>query len=61
MVEATSMVRGTLGSLLGESAKKWAEQPALTLYSNEPWSWTYAELWSASLRAAGFLRTSGVA
>ena len=61
MAEATSVVRGTLGSLLGESAKMWAEQPALTLYSNEPWSWTYAELWSASLRAAGFLRASGVA
>ncbi|MCH7622307.1 MAG: AMP-binding protein [Chloroflexi bacterium] len=61
MAEATSGVRGTLGSLLAESAKTWAEQPALSLYSNEPWSWTYAELWSASRRAAAFLRASGVA
>ena len=60
MAEATSGVRGTLGSLLAESAKRWAEQSALSLYSNEPWSWTYAELWSASLRVASLLRASGV-
>ncbi len=61
MAGATSSVRGTLGGLLAESAERWAEQPALTLYSNEPWSWTYAELWSASLRVASLLRASDVA
>lgn len=61
MAEAMSGVRVTLGGLLAESAKRWAERPALFLYSNEPWSWTYAELWSASRRVARFLRASGVA
>ena len=61
MAERASGVRGTLGSLLAESAVRWAERPALSLYSNEPWSWTYADLWSASCRVAGLLRASGVA
>ena len=61
MAKATYGVLGTLGGLLAESAERWAELPALFLYSDEPWSWTYAELWSASRRAAGLLQASGVA
>ena len=60
MVEAASTTRGTLVSLLAESADKRAGQPALSFYSSEPWSWTYAELWSHSRRAAGLLRDAGV-
>ena len=56
-----SGVSGTLVSLLAESAERWGERPALSFYSNEPWSWTYAELWAHSQRAAEFLRISGVA
>ncbi len=58
---AITEVRGTLVSLLAESAERWAERPALSFYSDEPWGWTYAELWSASRRVAGFLKDSGVA
>ncbi len=61
MSEKAAGVPGTLVSLLAESAERWAEQPALFLYSNEPWSWTYGELWSHTRRAADFLRASGVA
>ena len=61
MAEATSGVRGTLVGLLEESVKRWAELPALSFYSNEPWLWTYAELWFASRQVAGLLQASGVA
>ena len=61
MAEKALGVRGKLVSLLAESAERWAERPALIFYSNEPWSWTYAELWSASRRVARLLQASGIA
>ena len=50
----------TLVELLDQSARRWGAQPAVALHAKEPWGWTYAELWDATLRVAGYLRAQGV-
>lgn len=50
----------TLIELLDTSVKQWANVPALRMQSDEPWSWTYAELQDASRRVATYLHEAGI-
>jgi long-chain acyl-CoA synthetase len=50
----------TLVELLETSAERWPELRAVALHDDEPWSWSYAELLSASRRTATFLQDLGV-
>ena len=51
----------TLVELLSRSAERWGNLPALLMHGNNPWSWSYAELWDAAQRTAAYLRDRGVA
>ena len=50
----------TLVELLSESADRYGSLPALTLHGKAPWTWSYAELWDQSRRAATLLQRAGV-
>jgi long-chain acyl-CoA synthetase len=50
----------TLVELLAQSADRFGDAPAVSLYGREPWTWSYRELWDQSRRAATYLRNAGV-
>jgi long-chain acyl-CoA synthetase len=51
----------TLVDLLAQSANRHGAATAVTLHGRAPWTWSYAELWEQSRRAAAYLRGNGVA
>ena len=50
----------TLLNCCSNRRERWGTAPAVAMHAKEPWGWSYAELWDATLRVAGYLRAQGV-